>query len=182
MLSTLSGCATLGTNAAREHALVETFSGTYQGSFGSALTEDPADDLNYIPCDSSRQRCLSTDAYLADILLDLSQDADGAVRLRFFRSLSDQRRGVELDLLGRGDGARSQSKVKPFVRSLRIKFPILIDNNNEVMRKLQVQVLPTTILIAPNGMVVARQVGYSPDGIKKLEERIVTLLTEYANH
>lgn len=80
------------------------------------------------------------------------------------------------------DGARSQSKVKPFVRSLRIKFPILIDNNNEVMRRLQVQSLPTTILIAPNGMVVARQVGYSPDGIKKLEERIVTLLTEYANH
>ena len=80
------------------------------------------------------------------------------------------------------DGARSQSKVKPFVRSLRIKFPILIDNNNEVLRKLQVQSLPTTILIAPNGMVVARQVGYSPDGIKKLEERIVTLLREYANH
>lgn len=79
------------------------------------------------------------------------------------------------------DGARSQSKVKPFVRSLRIKFPILIDNNNEVMRRLQVQSLPTTILIAPNGMVVARQVGYSPDGIKKLEERIVTLLREYAN-
>lgn len=80
------------------------------------------------------------------------------------------------------DGARSQSKVKPFVRSLRIKFLILIDNNNEVMRKLQVQNLPTTILITPNGMVVARHVGYSPDGIKKLEERIVTLLTEYANH
>ena len=79
------------------------------------------------------------------------------------------------------DGARSQSKVKPFVRSLRIKFPILIDNNNEVMRRLQVQSLPTTILIAPNGMVVARHVGYSPDGIKKLEEQIVTLLREYAN-
>ncbi len=102
MLSTLSGCATVGTNAAREHALVETFSGTYQGSFGSALTEDPSDDLNYIPCDSSRQRCLSTDAYLADIVLDLSEGADGAVRLRFFRSLSDQRRRAELDLLGRG--------------------------------------------------------------------------------
>ncbi len=80
------------------------------------------------------------------------------------------------------DGARSQSKVKPFVRSLRIKFPVLIDSNNEVMRKLQVQVLPTTILIAPNGMVVARHVGYSPDGMKKLEERIVTMLRESANH
>ena len=80
------------------------------------------------------------------------------------------------------DGARSQSKVKPFVRSLRIKFPILIDNNNEVMRRLQVQSLPTTILIAPDGMVVARQVGYSPDGIKKLEEQIVSVLKEYANH
>ena len=104
VLSTLSGCAALDTNTAtaREHTFVETFSGTYQGSFGSALTEDPSDDLNFNPCDSTKQRCLSTDAYLADIVLDLSQGADGAVRLRFFRSLSDQRRGTELDLLGPG--------------------------------------------------------------------------------
>lgn len=103
VLSTLlPGCVAVGANDASKLAFVETFSGTYLGSFGSASTQDPSDDLNYNPCASSRQRCLSTDAYLADIVLDLSQGANRAIRLRFFRSLSDQRRGAELDLLGPG--------------------------------------------------------------------------------
>jgi hypothetical protein len=37
VLSALSGCATLGTNAAHEYASVETFIGTYQGSFDSGF-------------------------------------------------------------------------------------------------------------------------------------------------
>lgn len=47
MLSTLSGCATLGTNVAYAQSSVETFSGTYQHSFDSALTENSSDDLDY---------------------------------------------------------------------------------------------------------------------------------------
>ncbi len=102
VLSALFSCVNLDNNVAREQAFVETFSGIYKGSFGSALTEDPSDDLNFNPCDGSRQRCLSAEAYLADIVLDLSQGTDGAVQLRFFRSLNDQRRSAELDLLGPG--------------------------------------------------------------------------------
>jgi cytochrome c biogenesis protein CcmG, thiol:disulfide interchange protein DsbE len=76
------------------------------------------------------------------------------------------------------DGPRSQAKVKPFVRSFKIKFPILIDGNNEVMRRLQVQSLPTTILIAPDGTIIQRYVGYHADEMKDLEKQILKLLKQ----
>ena len=76
------------------------------------------------------------------------------------------------------DGPRSQAKVKPFVRSLKIKFPILIDSNNDVMRRLQVQSLPTTILVAPDGTIIERYVGYHPDEMKELEKQIIKLLKQ----
>ncbi|MBN2011888.1 TlpA family protein disulfide reductase [candidate division KSB1 bacterium] len=76
------------------------------------------------------------------------------------------------------DGPRSQAKVKPFVRSLKITFPILIDSNNDVMRRLQVQSLPTTILIGSDGTVLARHIGYHPDEFEMLENEIQAILKD----
>jgi peroxiredoxin len=76
------------------------------------------------------------------------------------------------------DGPRSQAKVKPFVRSFKIKFPILIDSNNDVMRRLQVQSLPTTVLIAADGTIIQRYVGYHADEMKDLEKQILRLLKQ----
>jgi len=95
-----------GASQAWRNAAVDDFLGVYQGSFGSALTEDPADDLNYHACDRAVERCLGSDALLADIVLDLDRDAEGRVRLAFFRSLNERERGDELDLLGRGCSTR----------------------------------------------------------------------------
>lgn len=74
------------------------------------------------------------------------------------------------------DGPRNLPKIKPFVRSLKVTFPILIDGNSDVMRKLRVQVLPTSILISPDGGIVARHVGYTSQGVRKLEREIQALL------
>ncbi len=106
LLCTFAGCAGLGSGLVREPAGLTDFIGIYQGSFGSALTKDPSDDLNYNPCDSVNERCLSEDAYLTDIMLDLNRDADNRVQLRFFRSPAEQKADVKLDLLGRGCATR----------------------------------------------------------------------------
>ena len=79
------------------------------------------------------------------------------------------------------DGPRNQPKVKPFVHSLKITFSILIDSNNDVMRRLQVQNLPTSILLAPDGAIVSRHVGYSEEGMKQLEAAIQALLPKTAD-
>ena len=96
----VAGCAGAGTD--RREAELADFLGVYQGTFGSARTDDPGDDINYNPCDVGRERCLGGDQPLVDVLLELRRDENGAVRLTFYRSVQARERGIELDLLGRG--------------------------------------------------------------------------------
>lgn len=74
------------------------------------------------------------------------------------------------------DGPRNQARVKPFVSSLKVSFPVVIDANGEVMRQYRVQVLPTTYLIAPDGEIVIVNYGYRPDKMKELEKLVKNLL------
>lgn len=59
------------------------------------------------------------------------------------------------------DGPRGQNRIRPFLRGRKISFPIAIDNDGGVMKRMQVRALPTTILIAPDGEIVLRQAGLS---------------------
>ena len=79
------------------------------------------------------------------------------------------------------DGPRGLAKIKPTVRSLNASFLILVDENNEVMRKLRVQVLPTTFLIASDGSIVSQHVGYASNTAKKLDAKINELLQKSDN-
>lgn len=74
------------------------------------------------------------------------------------------------------DGPRNSAKIKPFVRSLKVTFEILVDANNDVMRRFRVQNLPTTILIASDGTILARSVGYTAEEMEKLEAKVVDAL------
>jgi len=102
-----AACAGLPGIGERPQSAVEPYLGLYRGSFETALTEDPADDLNYNPCEpTSGQECLTHHAPLTEILLELRRDADGQVRLTFFRTGEDLATRRPLDLLGRGCGTR----------------------------------------------------------------------------
>ena len=57
------------------------------------------------------------------------------------------------------DGPRGQNRIRPFLKSRKITFPIAIDADGSVMKRLQVRGLPTTILIAPDREIVLRQTG-----------------------
>lgn len=76
------------------------------------------------------------------------------------------------------DGNRSQAKVKPFVKSLSLKFEVLIDGNNAVMRKFQVTNLPATVLISTDGKIIFSEFGYSANKFKRLDSEIQTYLQE----
>jgi peroxiredoxin len=93
------------------------------------------------------------------------------------QELHDKYRAQGLTVVGiNEDGPRNLAKIKPFANSLRITFTILVDENNEIMRRLQVENLPTSILIAPDGTIVARHAGFTDEGMKKLEMEITALL------
>jgi hypothetical protein len=87
-------------------ANIEPFLGLYEGSFASALSEDPDDDLNFNPCNPASRDCsIHQDPHI-DILLSLSLDSKKKLVAGFYRSETQVRSGRQLDLLGRG--CRSQ--------------------------------------------------------------------------
>ncbi|MDQ7066006.1 MAG: TlpA disulfide reductase family protein [candidate division KSB1 bacterium] len=74
------------------------------------------------------------------------------------------------------DGNMTAKRLRPFLKKMKVSFPILLDKNNKVMQRWQVQVLPTTFLIAQDGRILLKQVGYSSNAIKKFEEAIEAYL------
>lgn len=76
------------------------------------------------------------------------------------------------------DGPRSLNKVEPFVNSIGITFPVLLDENRDVVRKFKVTGFPTTILLDRNGHVAMTLRGYRPGDEDKLSEKIESMLKE----
>jgi len=76
------------------------------------------------------------------------------------------------------DGQRNAAKVKPFVKTQQIVFPVLLDLNREAQNRLNVGVLPTTLLLDSQGNVVHTSFGYRQGEIDKLRQKIEPLLPE----
>jgi cytochrome c biogenesis protein CcmG/thiol:disulfide interchange protein DsbE len=75
------------------------------------------------------------------------------------------------------DGPRNLSKVRPYVRSKKIDFTVLLDVNGDVMERMNVKVVPTLIIVDGNDEVVYFHQGYRPGDEKVIEEEIVKLLS-----
>ncbi len=133
-LLVLVGCAGIDGGAKAAGSRYEPFVGRYQGSFASALTEEPEDDLNFNPCDPRITDCVVHHDPLVDIVLDLSLAPDGQLRATFYRSREALAVGQPLDLLGRGCGTRigSLASFTPGSgadeRSWTAVFPLTVEN------------------------------------------------------
>ena len=75
--------------------------------------------------------------------------------------------GIDLDVYG-------AKRVKKFLKTLdfTIPYPNIIDKKMELKKLLGVSMLPTTILVDPDGVIRMFHVGYKPGFEKKLEEEI----------
>jgi hypothetical protein len=82
---------------------VDLFLGSYEGSFATALSPQPEDDLNFEACAAKAQGCEEPYNPLVDIVLRLSRDARGNLAAGFYRNTDSS---TPLDLLGRGCGTR----------------------------------------------------------------------------
>ena len=74
------------------------------------------------------------------------------------------------------DGPRGQSKVKPFLRARKLTFPIALDPDGGLMKRMRVTALPTTLLVDRDGEVVFRQTGFTKGQEKQLVEAIEAVL------
>ena len=76
------------------------------------------------------------------------------------------------------DSPRNQAKIRPFVNSMGITYPILLDSNSELMSELQVTALPTLLIVDEQNEIVFIHRGYRPGDENLLRDEIDKLLTK----
>ena len=74
------------------------------------------------------------------------------------------------------DGPRSLAKVEPFANSLGLSFPVLLDENRDVVRQYHISGFPTAIVIGKDKKIAHTVRGYRPGDEETLREKIETLL------
>lgn len=74
------------------------------------------------------------------------------------------------------DDSRNSSRVKPFVASQGWEYQVLLDENQELKRALNVNNIPHTFLLNGEGEVVWQHNGYMPGDEDHLYELIVRLV------
>jgi len=67
-------------------------------------------------------------------------------------------------------------EVNQIISGLNINYPILLDYNSGIFKKLGLNLTPTTILIAPGGNVVLNQGGYDHQIKKQIQAKTQQLL------
>jgi peroxiredoxin len=75
------------------------------------------------------------------------------------------------------DSPKSVSKVRAYVSSQKINFPVALDPNSQYLQKFNGQSIPYSLLVDRNGEIVYKSVGYLPGDEIKLEKEIQKLLS-----
>ncbi len=74
------------------------------------------------------------------------------------------------------DGPRSVSKARPLVNTLNITYPIIIDMEGNIKNNMEVNSLPTLLIINSKNKIVYRHEGYAPGDEEELKRMIDKLL------
>jgi cytochrome c biogenesis protein CcmG, thiol:disulfide interchange protein DsbE len=74
------------------------------------------------------------------------------------------------------DDERSVAKVKPFVKSKRYPFMVLLDTNSDVARKYYAQNVPYSVLLDKTGKIVYTHLGYMKGDELKMQNKIDELV------
>lgn len=76
------------------------------------------------------------------------------------------------------DDPRSINKVKPFISSLGIQYPILFDTDQMLMEKLNVHAVPSVVIVNDNGEILWSHEGYVFGDEMVIKEKIHELVSE----
>lgn len=93
-------------------------------------------------------------------------------------TLADKWKGKGLTVLSVAmDGPETVSNVEPIVRRLKLSFPVLLDTETRVVSVYNpARDAPFSVLIAADGTVSEKVVGYAPGDEVRLESKLEALL------
>lgn len=76
------------------------------------------------------------------------------------------------------DGPRNKAKVKPFIKSLGVDYPILRDSDSSVMARLRVTAVPTMLIVNSENEILYFHEGYKSGEEVEIRNKILELLEE----
>ncbi len=92
-------------------------------------------------------------------------------------SIADKYRDRGLGVVGVNvDGPRNLSKVRPLATSKGVNYPVVLDVNSELMSELNVDKIPTLLIVNAADEIIALFEGYSQADAGKIDEEIDRLL------
>lgn len=97
--------------------------------------------------------------------------------MRHLENLYDKYKDKGFTIIGvNQDTPRSLAKVKSFVSTHGVNFPIALDPDQEIFQQFNGQSIPLSVLYNSKGEVVYKHVGYLPGDEVELEENIKIVL------
>ncbi len=73
------------------------------------------------------------------------------------------------------DDQRNVSKIKPYVNGQNWDYTVLLDTNQELMRALNIQNVPFTLVVDAEGNIVYKHSGYVEGDEYELEDKVYEL-------
>lgn len=99
--------------------------------------------------------------------------------MKHLKSLFEKYKQKGLSIIGiNQDSPKSLAKVKSFIASNKVDYPIVLDPNNQIFQKFNGQVMPYSILINSRGEIEYKHTGYLAGDEVIIENEIKKLLTD----
>lgn len=99
--------------------------------------------------------------------------------IKYLKAIYQKYKDKGFTILGiNQDSPRSVSKVRSYVSSQKIKYPIALDPNSQYLQKLNGQSIPYSLLYDSSGKLVYRHSGYLPGDEIELEKQIKNILSD----
>jgi thiol-disulfide isomerase/thioredoxin len=100
------------------------------------------------------------------------------VEMRVLKNLYKKYKDEGFTILGiNQDSPKSVSKVRSYISSQRINFPVALDPNSQYLQRLNGRSIPYSLLFNRAGEIVYKSVGYLPGDEVELEKEIQKLLS-----
>ena len=101
------------------------------------------------------------------------------VEMKYLNDIYEKYKDKGFTILGiNQDSPKSVSKVRSYISSQKINYPVALDPNEQYLQKLNGQSVPYSLLYDSNGKLVYKHSGFLPGDEVEIEKHIEETLSE----
>ena len=100
--------------------------------------------------------------------------------MKAFKVLSDKFKAEGVTMVAvNTDQVRSLAKVKAYVATQRLDFPVLLDPDGDIARNIfSMEALPYSLILMPDGTVYKKHIGYTAGDENETEKELLDLIAK----